>query len=139
AETRRAGWWYSGRAVGAALRDPSPAAANRRPGSMENHQPTNGADYVVEECSAHRPALALGRRTACGSHDPRAISPLASAGERPAARTTLEPFHRSPRPAAGLRLALFDPFTPRLGPRPACGSPAPRSLSPPPPARGAPR
>jgi len=37
---------------------------------MENHQPTNGADYVVEGCRAHRPALALGRRTACGSDDP---------------------------------------------------------------------
>src|SRR5207244_10291567 len=43
----------------------------------------------------------LGRRPACGSHDPRAISPLASAGGRPAARTTLEPFHRSPRPEIG--------------------------------------
>src|SRR5207244_8577617 len=72
-----------------------------------------------------------------------------SAVERPAARTTLEPFHRSPRPAnglrlarpsepfhrsprpaAGLRLALFDHFTARLGRRPACGSHDPRAISP---------
>src|SRR5204863_1398217 len=92
---------------------------------------TNGADYVVEECRAHRPALALGRRPACGSHDPRAISPLASAGDRPAARTTLEPFHRSPRPATGLRLARpSSHFTARLGRRPACGSHDPRAISP---------
>src|SRR5205823_856811 len=62
-----------------------------------------------------------------------------SAGGRPAARTTLEPFHRSPRPAAGLRLARpSSHFTARLGRRPACGSHDPRATSPLASARGRP-
>src|SRR2546422_2817042 len=96
---------------------------------MENRQATNDGEHVVEQCRATRPAshghlrhftARLGRRTACGSHIHfRAISPLASAVERPAARTFIfEPFYRPPRPPNGLPVphSFFSHFPPR--PRP---------------------
>src|SRR2546427_11401388 len=123
---------------------------------MENRRATNDGEHVVEKCRATRPAshghlrhftARLGRRTACGSHIHfRAISPLASAVERPAARTFIfEPFHRSPRPSNGLRLAqsFSRPFTPPPRRPTACASPPPRPRPPPswrpPPRRPPPR
>src|SRR2546428_5966217 len=103
---------------------------------MENRQATNDGEHVVEQCRATRPAshghlrhftARLGRRTACGSHIHfRAISPLASAVERPAARTFIfEPFHPPPPPSNRLRPphSFFSHFTPPLPPRPAPGPP----------------
>src|SRR2546428_10749919 len=92
---------------------------------MENRQATNDGEHVVEQCRATRPAshghlrhftARLGRRTACGSHIHfRAISPLASAVERPAARPiTFQPFPPPPPPAHRPRPPppIFPPLPP---------------------------
>src|SRR5438128_9176675 len=88
-------------------------------------RPSNGL-RLAHSFSSHFTAR-LGRRTACGSHIHfRAISPLASAVERPAARTFIfEPFHRSPRPSNGLRLALPPPRLALLEDPPAVAAQAP--------------
>src|SRR2546427_11401390 len=102
---------------------------------METRQATNDGEHVVKQCRATRPAshghlrhftARLGRRTACGSHIHfRAISPLAPAVERPAARTIIfPPLHPSPPPPDRLRLPPPPPPPPPLLAPPAAAAPA---------------